>query len=119
MCFSTTSNKIITARKDIVVHKLFLRVLDENEQIKYKSLVKGKIFNEGEINEEVKLKVEKREYYYSVSEGYHSYIPGKEDFGWAWDAMCKCIIPKGSKYLKNEREYVSSNIIVGEQIFFL
>ena len=111
MCFYNKNNKILRAKEDIVCHKFMF-----NEDGKIFSIIERFPYVLGKPNKEIKLKYNKDENVYRIKQGYHSYIPRQEDFGWGWDELYECIIPKGSKYAVNEREYVSSNIIIVKKI---
>lgn len=109
MCFVTKGSKIRIATKDIVCYKM---VIDKSQyciscfqifKYEYNKIYSGKskwkLFSYWLFN----LLVE--------SEGYHSYVDDSEI---PFFYKVKCIIPKYSLYLVNDRntEYVSTSIII-------
>ena len=128
MCFFTRNPKVRISNKDIVVYKIVNGFVEDDGKKYYTSLFYGKDYELGELNEEIEIEPYnpyrsiKKPPIYRVEKGYHSYISIEEIVGNNTSmmmypkALVKCIVPKGSKYMKNDSEIVSSNIIIEEEI---
>lgn len=129
MCWtSRTKPKLQTAKKNIVVYK----VVRLNENI-IESLIKRFRYELERKYEIPKLKLLPPECFdfdsdygllYKVYEGFHSYntyvdallqheLNCFDPFSYVKTKVVECIIPKGSKYYRNETVTVSNAIIIG------
>lgn len=121
MCFFVESNKELTAKKDIICYK-FLQVVEEDSGMLVSPFI-DHVYFLGEIN-----KLNKKLMTYNlgdaklIHEGFHS---GNSFMIKTWGdrpeifknySLFQCTIPKGSKYYKNEMEYVSDAIIINKKI---
>lgn len=102
MCFIKLKNaKLKTAKRNIAVYKLCIRVKDFPDKAIPQWRNNKLIYKKDKLNREINLCGLN-----TIERGYHSY---KDKFS----GNSKFIIPKGSKYYYNPQreEYVSSNII--------
>lgn len=128
MCF-IGSNIRKTATEDIPCYKIMLdrevrkrkwwEFWEKPEDITYRSLYRDYIYHSNEENPPVQLYPMRFSSRSAVIyEGYHSYKMKYSAYKWTADDFVRvqCIIPKGSTYFESEGEYVSSNIIVTDQL---
>jgi hypothetical protein len=122
MCFAIyqkTNPKLRIAKKDIVCYKLVFLGKNDNtfipeyaytegfryklKKIAYAKNMKGKRIKKFLV---AKHKSRYEDYKFEVDEGIHSYMLPFESYG-EGEIVLKCIIPKGTEYLRNDTEYVS------------
>ena len=104
MCFKIKNAKIRIALKDIECYKIvdIKESYCESECIKFKYTYNKTYSNKSKITLLLRWLFNKD----ITFEGYHSYsVP-------FYHANVKCIIPKGSLYLKNRYEYCSTSILI-------
>jgi len=133
MCFNSTFDSNLQkepipliAKKDIVCYKK-MSVFKKDKGVRLRSSIfcdieknnhvtkvcyeLGKKYHAKDVNgKKAQLKPRTVDKYFSVSEGFHSYNKLKKPGGYRTTNI-KCTIPKGTKYFKNETEYVSEEII--------
>lgn len=129
MCFTVPAAKckLQKAEQDIIVYKIVTNLKYKryfwHPWDKYlasvKSSVRGFIYKVYLYNIPIKLAPLRRIYSFYIEEGYHSYgslQKAKCEYpGLSW-YIIKCIIPKGSFYYEYGELYVSSNIIITDEI---
>lgn len=121
MCFVVMSNKELTAKKDIICYK-FLEIVDEDSGMLV-SPYKDHVYFLGETYKlSKKLRIKKSGDYDSIEEGLHSCnsciikIWGDRPSFLRKCSLFQCTIPKGAKYYKNSKEYVSDAITINKKI---
>ena len=115
MCFKVSEKfpKPLVAKRDITCYKLVFGKGEWSAHTGYESACQRYAYYPGRTTKRVVIKpciVEK-----NIYEGYHSYrslkVVKKEKARW-YDGLVtiKLIIPKGTTYYKNDREYVSERL---------
>lgn len=107
MCFNVRKRgREHIAKKDIVCYK----ILKNNHQ----SFFRYYIYSKGILCEKVGLVIDG---YNQINYGYHSYrsfliVWWKKVFMYTYGDIKKFIIPKGSRYYKNNTQFVSNQIMM-------
>jgi len=113
MCFTTdkkTRSKV--AKTDIEVWKaMYMNHITEV----LLSAVKAYYYKPGKLQPVIKLRKHTIGsdfpwMYSQINEGYHSHTTPHHASKWAHDEIVKFIIPKGTRYYKNDTDYVSETI---------
>lgn len=129
MCFITNILKQRIANKEVICYKIVRPTKTRRRKFRFwkKALVKAtSIFRGYEYipfknNPTIKIVPDPYKTLfgirYSIDAGYHSfkYLSGNYRDSSLYKIV-KCIIPKGSTYYDNGKEYVSSNLIMTDEI---
>lgn len=119
MCLIVKNNqRILTAKKDIICYKL-VEDLEDNGDLRtpfqYRSIVLGETYTSNIV----------RTYDGSIEKAIHSYVKLKDakEYLLYWVAtahVVKCIIPKGSKYIRgifgSDKSIASDTIVYTKEI---
>lgn len=118
MCFHSDTPILLIAKKNIVCYKL----LSAYQVSPYQNFV----YRKNQKNDDMQLILRSN----IINIGYHSYkkfktsyIRSTRDWGISQSGptrlkVFKFVIPKGAEYYENNREYVSSNIILKNECKF-
>ena len=131
MCFDIQDREMLTAKEDIVCYKIVV-VSATNRIFSFIETDNEFIIDtlntiRGWVN---KTKLSLSKDCSDLGEGYHSYHNIKDSVWWVWSILTldcpegtdiklyhvivKCTIPKGTKYLINDTQYISNKLIVQE-----
>lgn len=111
MCFDIRDREEKVAKEDIICYKMTDQGASDNQFTPM--FFNSSFYEKDKLNPVIKLEI-KRTYNsftgFAINDGYHSLIDseGIEDFGYKWGIF---VIPTGSLYYENSREYVSNQLI--------
>ena len=127
MCLTTKWKKAKIAKKDITVWKIFFENINNHEGLSSvcynKEMEPGvlydNIYNNGNPNTLQVIAFPGATGFNEVEHGYHAYQNkmNARDSHFGFHVVRKCIIPKGSEYVKskNDQEIVSNQLIILEK----
>lgn len=118
MCFnvSVKNQKPLVAKRDITCYKLVFNKGEWGNHNGYEAACQEYAYYLGRTTKRVVIKpTERTEQLPIILKGYHSYrslkVLKEEQLKWHSDLIpMKMIIPKGTIYYKNDREYVSERL---------